>query len=103
MDTSNPNVSADTKHAQQAADKILIVTVSNKDELDEAFTTLTRQKVSALFVAANVSFIAWRDQVVALAARHMIAASYSGRDYVALGGLMSYGPNQADVHGQVGV
>jgi putative ABC transport system substrate-binding protein len=107
VDTGNPNASADTKHAQQAADKIgrrlLIVTVSSKDELDEAFTTLARQKVSALFVAANVSFIAWRDQIVALAARHMIPASYSGRDYVALGGLMSYGPNQADVHRQVGV
>jgi putative ABC transport system substrate-binding protein len=107
VDTGNPNASADTKHAQQAADKIgrrlLIVTVGNKDELDDAFATLAEQKVSALFVAANVSFIAWRDQIIALAERHMIAASYSARDFVVLGGLMSYGPNQVDVHRQIGV
>jgi ABC-type uncharacterized transport system substrate-binding protein len=107
VDAGNPNANADTKYAQLAADKIgrrlLIVTVGTKSELDTAFTTLVRQKVSALFVAANVSFIAWRDQIIALAARHMIAASYSGRDYVVLGGLMSYGPNQADAHRQVGV
>jgi hypothetical protein len=36
--------------------------------------------------------------IIALAARHMMAASYSGRDFVVLGGLMSYGPNQADVY-----
>jgi putative ABC transport system substrate-binding protein len=64
---------------------------------------LVQQHVSALLVAAHVSFIAWRDQIIALAARHTIAASYSGRDFVMLGGLMSYGPNQADVHRQAGV
>jgi ABC-type uncharacterized transport system substrate-binding protein len=107
VDAGNPNALADTKAAQLAAQKIgrrlVIVTVGSKSELDAAFMALVQQQVSALFVAANVSFIAWRDQIIALAARHMIAASYSGRDFVVLGGLMSYGPNQADAHRQVGV
>ena len=107
VDAGNPNALADTKAARLAAQKIgrrlVIVTVGSKSELDAAFTALVQQQVSALFVAANVSFIAWRDQIIALAARHMIAASYSGRDFVVLGGLMSYGPNQADAHRQVGV
>ena len=107
VDAGNPNALADTKAAQVAAQKIgrrlVIVTVGSKSELDAAFMALVQQQVSALFVAANVSFIAWRDQIIALAARHMIAASYSGRDFVVLGGLMSYGPNQADAHHQVGV
>jgi putative tryptophan/tyrosine transport system substrate-binding protein len=107
VDAGNPNALADTKAARLAAKKIgrrlVIVTVGSKSELDAAFTALVQQQVSALFVAANVSFIAWRDQIIALAARHMIAASYSGRDFVVLGGLMSYGPNQADAHRQVGV
>ena len=107
VDAGNPNALADTKAAQVAAQKIgrrlVIVTVGSKSELDAAFMALVQQQVSALFVAANVSFIAWRDQIIALAARHMIAASYSGRDFVVLGGLMSYGPNQADAHRQVGV
>ena len=107
VDAGNPNAPSDTKAAQLAAQKIgrrlVIVTVESKGELEAAFTTLVQQQVSALFVAANVSFIAWRDQIIALAARHRIAASYSGREFVVLGGLMSYGPNQADVHYQVGM
>jgi putative tryptophan/tyrosine transport system substrate-binding protein len=107
VDAGNPNAPSDTKAAQLAAQKIgrrlVIVTVGSKGELEAAFMTLVQQQVSALFVAANVSFIAWRDQIIALAARHRIAASYSGREYVVLGGLMSYGPNQADVHRQVGM
>jgi putative tryptophan/tyrosine transport system substrate-binding protein len=80
-----------------------VVEAGTKNELNTAFAALVQQQVSALLVAAHVSFIAWRDQIIALAARHTIAASYSGRDFVMLGGLMSYGPNQADVHRQAGV
>jgi putative ABC transport system substrate-binding protein len=107
VDAGNPNAPSDTKAAQLAAQKIgrrlVIVTVGSKGELEAAFMTLVQQQVSALFVAANVNFIAWRDQIIALAARHRIAASYSGREFVALGGLMSYGPNQADMIRQVGM
>ena len=96
-----------SKDAREAAEtigrKLLVVEAGTKNELNAAFTALVQQQVSALLVAAHVSFIAWRDQIIALAARHMIAASYSARDAVVLGGLMSYGPNQADVHRQAGV
>jgi ABC-type uncharacterized transport system substrate-binding protein len=107
LDPNNPNANADTKDAREAAQaigrKLLVVEAGTKNELITAFAALVQQHVSALLVAAHVSFIAWRDQIIALAARHTIAASYSGRDFVMLGGLMSYGPNQADVHRQAGV
>ena len=54
-------------------------------------------------VGAHVLFFSQRDQIVALAARHALAASYATREYVAAGGLMSYGPNQPDVYRLVGV
>jgi putative ABC transport system substrate-binding protein len=44
-----------------------------------------------------------RVQLITLAARERIAASYSGRDYVVAGGLMSYGADAADMYRQVGV
>jgi putative ABC transport system substrate-binding protein len=107
VDRNNPNVNADTKDARIAAEtigrKLFVVEAGTKNELNTAFTALVQQQVSALLVAAHASFIAWRDQIIALAARHTIAASYSARDAVVLGGLTSYGPNLADVHRQAGV
>ena len=107
VDPKNPNAELDTKDAQAAADalgrKLLLVKAAAESELDAAFATLVQQQVANLFVAANVNFIAWRNQIMALAMRHGIAASYTTRDFVMAGGLMSYGPNQTEVFRQVGL
>jgi len=68
-----------------------------------AFATIARERLDALFVAANVFFTSRRVQFVTLAARDRIPAAYSGRDYVDAGGLMSYGTGIADMYRQVGV
>ena len=98
VDPNNPNAEADTKDAQVAADalgrKLLVVKAVAESDLDAAFATLAQMQVANLFVAANVNFIAWRDQIIALAMRRGIAASYTTRDFVMAGGLMSYGPDQ---------
>jgi putative ABC transport system substrate-binding protein len=54
-------------------------------------------------LAADVFFIVQRDQLVALAARYRLPASYHAREIVAAGGLMCYGPSQVDAYGQAGV
>jgi putative ABC transport system substrate-binding protein len=48
-------------------------------------------------------FIAHREQIVTLAARHTIPAMYHRREFVDAGGLMSYGSNLADQVRQTGV
>jgi len=107
VDPNNPNAEPDTKDAQVAADalgrKLLVVKAAAESELDAAFATLAQMQVANLFVAANVNFIAWRDQIMALAMRHGIAASYTTRDFVMAGGLMSYGPDQTEVFRQIGL
>jgi putative ABC transport system substrate-binding protein len=107
VDPNNPNALADTRDAQDAADavgrRLLIVKSGAENELDAAFATLVEQRVSALLVAANVNFGNWRDKLVMLAARHAIPASYPFRDFVAAGGLMSYGTSIAEAYRQMGV
>jgi putative tryptophan/tyrosine transport system substrate-binding protein len=107
VDPNNPNAPADAKDAQEAASaigrKLLILRVDAESELDAAFAAMVAQRISALFVAANANFIIWQDRLMALAARHTIAASYTTRDFVVAGGLMSYGSNLTEVYRQVGV
>ena len=57
----------------------------------------------AVFVGPDPFFLGRRVQLRHLASRHGIAASYSSRDYVEAGGLVSYGSNIADAYRDVGL
>jgi putative ABC transport system substrate-binding protein len=106
----NPNYqdSAREAVAVQAASRalgrqILVVNASDEREIVAAFGSLAQQQVGALLVDADTLFVSRRDQLVALAARHSMPAIYDLRDFVAAGGLMSYGTSLADGYRQVGV
>ena len=107
VDPNNPNAEGDTKDAQAAADmigrRLLALKIRAGSELAAAFETLAGQHISALFVSANANFMIWRDQLIALAARHKVTASYTTRDFVVAGGLMSYGSDLTEVYRQVGL
>ena len=83
--------------------QIQILDASTIGEIDAAFATLARDRPDALFVTADSFFTSRRGQFATLAARDKIPATYSQRDFVAAGGLMSYGTDLADGFHQVGV
>ena len=83
--------------------QIQVLNASTSREIEAAFATLVRDRVDALFVAPDGFLASRRVQFATLAARHTIPASYSQRDYVEAGGLMSYGANIADAYRQGGV
>jgi putative ABC transport system substrate-binding protein len=83
--------------------QIQILNASTIGEIDAAFATIARDHSDALLVAPDAFFVSRRVQFITLTARDRIPASYSLRDYVAIGGLMSYGTNLADSFHQVGV
>ena len=72
-------------------------------EINSAFASMTQFTGAALIVAADPFLIAYRDHVVALAARHAIPAIYSVRNFAVAGGVMSYGTDLADSYRQAGI
>ena len=102
----NPNLESTSRDVEAAAHtmglKIRIGNASTIDELDAAFTTFAREQSDALFVGPDPFFLARRVQLALLAARHGVPATYTLREFVEAGGLMSYGGNITDAYRQVG-
>ena len=80
-----------------------IINATTVGEINKVFATLERERPDALFVAPDAVFTGRRVQLVTLAAIDRIPATYPNRDYVEVGGLMSYGPDFADMFRQGGV
>jgi ABC-type uncharacterized transport system substrate-binding protein len=83
--------------------QIVVQNASNDPDLEIAFATFVQKRTEALVVASDPYFYGRREQLAALAARHRLPAIYSDREYVADGGLMSYGASIADAYRQAGV
>jgi ABC-type uncharacterized transport system substrate-binding protein len=66
-------------------------------DFDRAFSDMTRAHVGALTVWSSPMFNTERTRLVDLAARHRLPAVYPWREAVDVGGLMSYGPDPADL------
>jgi putative ABC transport system substrate-binding protein len=108
VNPANPSVAEMTlRDVQEAAPtiglQIQILKATTIGEIDAAFATLARQRPDALFVAPDGFFTSRRVQFATLTAVNKIPATYSSRDFVAAGGLMSYGTDSADMYRQVGV
>jgi putative tryptophan/tyrosine transport system substrate-binding protein len=89
--------------AQSLALNLRIVEASDEKAIATAFAGLAQDKVDALLVGSDAVFDVHRDKLVALVAAAAIPAIYQFRDFAMAGGLMSYDPDIADAHRQVGV
>jgi len=92
----------------QAAARIIgvqlqIYNASTSGEIDAAFAALVRERADALFIGPDPFFNTRRVQLATMAARHSLPTSYFEREFVAAGGLMSYGTSQADAYRLAGV
>jgi putative ABC transport system substrate-binding protein len=99
------NTERDIGDMQQAARargvQLQILKAGTEGEIDAAFATLVRLHADALLVGEP--FYLYRlEQLVALAARHLVPAIYDWREYVVAGGLISYGPSLTAVYRQIG-
>ena len=92
---SNPVTAQAIKEAQEATRflqrRLVVQSAGTDDELKAAVASVAQQHAGALVVDADPFFTTRRDQLVALTARYSLPTIYSHRDFVADGGLMSYG------------
>jgi putative ABC transport system substrate-binding protein len=99
---ANPIPEAALKELAEAARhlgvRLLILKAANPSEIERAFATLAEQRCGALLLGADTFYSAQRAQIVALAARYRIPASYSRREFIEIGGLTSYGTNFGDAY-----
>ena len=107
VNPKSPYAESQTTEVQAAARKlgqqIVLVNAANKHDIDAAFEAIGKQGVGALIVTSDPFFNNRRDQLVSLATRYEVPASYSQREYALAGGLMSYGTSITDAYRLVGV
>jgi putative ABC transport system substrate-binding protein len=107
LNPNNSNAGLELNETETAARtlglQLVVVRATNEREIDAAFATLVQQRAMALLVFSDQYLYSRRGQIVLLATRHAIATSFSGRDQVAVGGLMSYGANLANTSRQAGI
>jgi putative ABC transport system substrate-binding protein len=107
----NPNNATITKTTVQDVQKAApimglqtqIINATTVGEINEVFAAFERARPDALFVAPDAFLSFRRVQLATLTARDRIPATYALRDFVEVGGLMSYGPDFTEVFRQVGV
>ena len=89
--------------AQSLGLNLRILEAGDENGIESAFATLARDKADALLLGSDPVFDVHRDRLVALVAAAALPAIYQFRDFAVAGGLMSYDPDIADAHRQIGV
>jgi ABC-type uncharacterized transport system substrate-binding protein len=89
--------------ARGLGQKIIFVKAGSEQEINAAFSTITKSGSGALFVGGGPFFNGRRNQIIGLAALHAIPTSYVFSGFVAGGGLVSYGASQTDTYRRAGV
>ena len=77
--------------------QLQVVEARGPEDFDRAFSDMTRARADALAVPAINLFTLERRRLVNLAAKNRLPAVYPNRDFVDAGGLMSYGPDLAEM------
>src|SRR5262245_36309305 len=80
-----------------------VFNASTSGEIDAAFAAFARERPDGIFVGLDQFLVSRRAQLVNLASRHAIPATFPSREFTEIGGLMSYGANIPDAYYQIGI
>jgi putative ABC transport system substrate-binding protein len=91
------------KAAQALGLQLVVADATSRLEIEAAFATFAQRRADAVLVGTGALTNSHSEAIVALAARHSIPTIYSLREYVLIGGLMSYGTSITDAYRQAGI
>jgi putative tryptophan/tyrosine transport system substrate-binding protein len=107
VNPNNASAAAEISDVEAAAramgKQAVMLRASTEREIETASAALVRQRVEGLTIAADPFFNARQNQIVELAAQQAMPAIYFSRQFVAAGGLMSYGSSITDAYRQAGL
>ena len=107
VNPDNANTDSVTKDLKQAAPaldmRIDVIHARDSREIEAAFAALVRTKADALLVGPDSVFQNRRVQLATLAARHAVPTVFPVREFVEVGGLLSYGTSLTNAYRQLGV
>jgi putative ABC transport system substrate-binding protein len=104
---ATPDNSEDLRDVEAAAEafgqQLIVISATNASEIEAAFATFVQRGAGALITTSGAFTFSHREEIVALAARYTLPASYGVREFATAGGLMSYAPSITDAYRQVGM
>ena len=107
VNPSNANAEGVIRNTQEAAlakgAQLSVLKAGTEDEIDTAFASLVQLHAGGLVVDPDGFLASRRAQIVALASRHSVPAVYAHPQFVAVGGLISYGIDGVAVAHQAGI
>ena len=108
VNPTNPkNAEATTKDLQAAAGarglKLHVLDAAAESDLDSVFPKFLALKVAGLVIANETFFANRSEQLAALSVRHALPTAHQSREFAVAGGLLGYGRNIKESHGQAGV
>jgi putative ABC transport system substrate-binding protein len=107
VNPTSPDAVPELRDIQAAARamglELRLLNASTPDEIDFAFDTLAQRRPDVLLVGSDPFFVIERERLVASAARLGVPTVYPFREFVAAGGLVSYGASIANAYRQAGI
>ena len=107
VNPQNPSAESLTRASQAAAATIglqlNVLQASTEVELEDAFTTVVQKRFGALVMVTDAFFNNHAELLAALSIRHLVPAIYQYREFVAAGGLASYGGSITNSYRLAGV
>jgi putative tryptophan/tyrosine transport system substrate-binding protein len=108
VNPANPaNTETQSNQVLSAADslglELHVLNASTEDEFNAVFANLLQLRAGGLVIAGDPFFVAGQERLAALALRHTVPAVFETREFVAAGGLLSYGGSLTDSYRLAGL